>query len=143
MRLNIDVKEIVTDLQAAQMAPLTLAYIGDSVFDLYVRTALVLNKVGNNGMLHTRSSGIVNARAQAKFAHSLEADLTERELNIFMRGRNAKSATVPKNMSVADYRYATAVEALLGYLYLTGQEDRLNELLNGLKPQIEDDKYEA
>ena len=134
---------MLAGVEAARIAPLTLAYIGDSVFDLYVRTTLVLDKAGNTGRLHNKSSGVVNARAQAVFAHSIEDSLSEEESDIFRRGRNAKSATVPKNMSVADYRYATAVEALVGYLYLTGQTERIGALLGRLAVNgREDDETE-
>ncbi|MDL2237535.1 Mini-ribonuclease 3 [Christensenellaceae bacterium OttesenSCG-928-K19] len=126
-------REAMTEAQAAQLAPLTLAYVGDSVFDLFVRTVLIQRHTGNAGALHKKSVKMVNARAQAAFGNSIRDGLTERELNIFMRGRNAKSATVPKNMSVSDYKHATAVEALVGYLYLTGQNERLNELLGGME----------
>lgn len=132
MRLTIDQTDVLAEAEAAQLPPLTLAYIGDSVYDIYVRTHFILESRGSAGTLHTLSSRVVNARAQAGFARSIEELLTEREHNIFTRGRNAKSATVPKNMSVADYRYATAAEAVIGYLYLTGQQQRLGELLDML-----------
>ncbi|HBU12967.1 MAG TPA: Mini-ribonuclease 3 [Clostridiales bacterium] len=122
-------REAMTPERAAQLAPLTLAYVGDSVFDLFVRTMLILKETGGAGLLHKESVKLVNARAQAAFAGRIKESLTERELNVFMRGRNAKSATTPKNMSVADYRHATAAEALIGYLYLSGQHERLKELL--------------
>ncbi len=127
----IDQSEAVSQEKAAQMPPLVLAYIGDSVYDMYVRTQLVLNHAGGAGMLHSMSTGIVNARAQAALARQVEDGLTDREKDVFRRGRNAKSATTPKNMSVADYRYATAIEAVVGYLYLTGQDERLAALLAG------------
>lgn len=124
--------DILSETAAAQLPPLTLAYIGDCVFELYVRTKLTLKGTGNAGTLHRESVGIVNARAQAEFAHGVENALSERERDVFRRGRNAKSGTAPKNMSVVDYRYATAVEAVVGYLYLSGQDERLEEILNGL-----------
>jgi ribonuclease-3 family protein len=133
----------LTEIQAAQVSPLSLAFVGDSVFDLYVRAVLVREGAGGAGVLHSLSSGVVNARAQAVFSRGMEAGLTERERRIFLRGRNAKSATVPKNMSVADYRYATAAEALVGYLYLTGQSGRLEDLLCGLEILPYKDKHET
>jgi len=114
---------------ARQLSPLVLAYIGDTVFDLYVRTGLVLAEKGGAGELHRRSVALVNARAQAQLARSVYERLAADEKDIFMRGRNAKSATVPKNMSVADYRQATALEAVLGYLYLTGRTAKIEEIL--------------
>ena len=121
------------DDKARQIAPLALAFVGDTVFDLYVRTHFVISGGGGAGALHRKSSAVVNARSQAVFAHSIETLLNEDEKNIYMRGRNAKSGTIPKNMSVADYRYATAAEALVGYLYLTGRMERLKELLSHLE----------
>ena len=114
---------------ARQMNPLVLAYIGDTVFDLYVRTSLVLQGKGNAGTLHRMSVGLVNARSQAQLARRVADRLDEDAKDIFMRGRNAKSATVPKNMSVADYRQATALEAVLGYLYLTGRTAKIEEIM--------------
>jgi len=123
----------LTAQAAAQLPPLTLAFVGDSVFDLYVRTKYALTSNKNAGQLHAMSVKIVNARAQAAFAHSIMDELTEEEKRIFLRGRNAKSATIPKNMSVADYRHATAIEAVIGYLYLCGQEARIRTLFEYLK----------
>lgn len=114
---------------ARQLSPLVLAYIGDTVFDLYVRTSLVLKRRGNAGALHRQSVALVNARAQAQLARRVFENLDADEKDIFMRGRNAKSATVPKNMSVADYRQATALEAVLGYLYLTGRTGKMEDIL--------------
>ncbi len=114
---------------ARQLNPLVLAYIGDTVFDLYVRTSLVLGGKGNAGALHRMSVTLVNARAQAALARRVKDRFSEDEKDIFMRGRNAKSATVPKNMSVADYRQATALEAVVGYLYLTGRTGKIEEIL--------------
>ncbi|MEA4853985.1 MAG: ribonuclease III domain-containing protein [Christensenella sp.] len=129
---NIKAEYIMENSKAAQVAPLTLAYIGDSVFDLYVRTKYVLNCSKKAGKLHAMSIKLVNARAQAQFAHRWLEELTEEEKEIFMRGRNAKSPSAPKNMSVADYKYATAIEAVVGYLYLTGQAERIDEMLTTL-----------
>ncbi|MEA5003417.1 MAG: ribonuclease III domain-containing protein [Christensenella sp.] len=126
----------LTEDKASQIAPLTLAYIGDSVFDLYVRTKYALNSQKNAGKLHSMSIRIVNARAQAAFAHEWMERFTDAEKEVFMRGRNAKSPTVPKNMSVADYKYATAMEAVIGYLYLSGQMERANEILGTLEFEL-------
>lgn len=110
-------------------SPLALAYIGDGVFDLIIRS-YVLNK-GNMQVnkLHRHTSSIVKAQTQAKMAAFLEPSLSEEEDAIYKRGRNAKSHTTAKNASVGDYRKATGFEALLGYLYLKGQNDRLMELV--------------
>lgn len=121
-------RELMTREAARQSNPLVLAYIGDTVWDLFVRTSLVLEGRGNTGALHRLSSKMVNAQAQAHVARRVFETLSDDEKNIFMRGRNAKSATVPKNMSVADYRYATALEAVVGYLYLTGQPQKIEDI---------------
>ncbi len=129
----IDDGDKLEDIEAAQLAPLVLAFIGDTVFDLYVRSHYTLKVGGGAGALHGMSSKVVNARAQAAFAREVEPLLDEREHNVYMRGRNAKSATAPKNMDIIDYRHATAVEALIGYLYLTGRSGRILELFSKLE----------
>lgn len=127
---------------AFQVAPLSLAYVGDTVFDLYVRTWLVREKAGDVGKMHKIASSIVNAAAQARYAKTVLPQLTEQEKDIFMRGRNAKTNTIPKNMSAADYHYATALEAVVGFLYLRGQIGRIQELLRGLQTLDEGDANE-
>ena len=124
---------VLSEEKAAQLAPLTLAYIGDSVFDLYVRTKYALNSQKNAVKLHAMSIRLVNARSQAAFAHRWMEQFTAAEKEVFMRGRNAKSQTVPKNMSVADYKYATAMEAVIGYLYLSGQSQRISDILGTME----------
>ncbi len=119
----------MTQDEARQLSPLVLAYLGDTVYDLYIRTSLVLEGRGNAGALHQISIKFVNARSQAQLARRILGSFSEDEKAVFMRGRNAKSATVPKNMTVADYRQATALEAVLGFLYLTGQVDRIEEII--------------
>ena len=109
-------------------SPLTLAYIGDAVFDLIIRS-LVVDKCNTQAnKLHQKTSAIVKAGTQATMILALEPLLTPEELEIYHRGRNAKSPTVAKNASVADYRKATGFEAVMGYLYLTDQFDRALEL---------------
>lgn len=110
-------------------APLTLAIIGDSVYDLYVRTRLSEGGSLPTNTIHKTAISYVKAAAQAKSVHAISNSLTEEELAIFKRGRNAHSATVPKNASVADYRAATGFEALLGYLFLKDMPERLEEIL--------------
>jgi ribonuclease III family protein len=106
---------------------LSLAYIGDTIYDLYIRGCLVKNNMGKVEDLHTLASGIVNARAQAEAAKLLHDKLTEREADIFRMGKNAKSMP-PKNMSREDYSQATGLEAVIGYLYLMGNKARTDEL---------------
>ncbi len=111
-----------------ELSPVALAYIGDTVYDLHVRTFLVSRRAGRIEGMHKLATSVVNARAQAQAAQLLVRDFTERELEIFRSGRNAKS-TPPKNMSREDYSLATGLEAVIGYLSLTGQETRVEALL--------------
>ena len=106
-------------------SPLTLAFIGDAVFDLVIRTVVVLEGNRRANDLNAKKVGYVNAAAQASLIKRIEPLLTDEERDIFKRGRNARSVTVAKNQSVSDYRKATGLEALCGYLYLKGETDRL------------------
>ncbi len=110
-------------------SPLTLAFMGDCVFDLYVRSILVGN--GNRGVngLHKDKSNLVKAQTQAAMAEQMQEILTEEEKEVYRRGRNAKTSSSAKNADISDYHKATGFEALLGYLYLQGKEDRLLELV--------------
>lgn len=110
-------------------SPLVLAYIGDGVFDLIIRSYVVNQGNVQVNKMHRHTSSIVKAQTQAQMAARLEPLLTEEEESFYKRGRNAKSHTTAKNASVGDYRKATGFEALVGYLYLTGQNDRLMELM--------------
>lgn len=109
-------------------SPLTLAFIGDCIFDLIIRTVIV--ERGNRAPdgLHKSKSRIVKAETQAAMVEALMDELTEDEKGFYRRGRNAKSYTTAKNASIGDYRKATGFEALLGYLYLTDQMSRILEL---------------
>lgn len=110
-------------------SPLTLAYIGDDVYDLVVRTVVVErgNRAANG--LHKTTSNLVKAQTQAQLAEAVMEKLTDHEKSVYRRGRNAKSYTSAKNASISDYRKATGLEALIGYLYLTDQTDRVLELM--------------
>ena len=110
-------------------SPLTLAYIGDGVYELVIRTILV--KKGNCpvNQLHKKASSLVKAGAQSKMMELLEPDLTEEELAVYKRGRNAHSPTMAKHATMADYRRATGFEALMGYLYLKEDYSRIVELV--------------
>ena len=110
-------------------SPLTLAFLGDNVFDLVIRTILVERGNRSVNVLHRQKSGLVKASAQAQMAELLEESFTEEEKAVYKRGRNAKSVTMPKNARVADYRKATGLEALMGYLYLLGRNERILELI--------------
>lgn len=110
-------------------SPLTLAYIGDAIYDLVIRTIVVErgNRSANN--LHKKTVTYVNARVQARMIDVLEEELTEEETAVYHRGRNAKSYTTAKNASVIEYRKATGLEALCGYLYLQGRQERMLYLI--------------
>ena len=110
-------------------SPLTLAYIGDAIYELVIRTILVEKGNTQVNKLHQRASKLVKASAQSEIIEKLKPYLTEEETGIFKRGRNAKSFTMAKNASMSDYRRATGFEALMGYLYLTEQWDRMLELI--------------
>lgn len=115
------------DCDPKQLSPLTLAFIGDCVFELFVRERLVCAANCPVQQLHNQSVAQVCCGAQAKAIEKLMGHLTEEEVSVYKRGRNAKS-TAPKNASVADYHAATGLEALFGYLYLQGNIQRLREL---------------
>lgn len=110
------------------LSPLTLAFIGDCVYELFVREALVTEANRPAGKLHAQKVRYVSAAAQAKAYRFIEDSLTEKESNIFKRGRNAHTTHTPKNMTNADYHTATGIEALFGFLYLSGETERLREL---------------
>ena len=128
------------DVDLRNYSPLTLAFLGDCVFDLIIRTVIV--ERGNRApeSLHRKKSAVVKAQTQARMAEAILESLSEEELSVYKRGRNAKSYSVAKNASVSDYRRATGFEALLGYLYLQDKEDRVIELvkfaLNRLELEI-------
>lgn len=110
-------------------SPLTLAFVGDCVYDLIVRSVVVERANASPNTLHKKKSEVVKASAQAQQAEALLPQLTEEELAVYKRGRNAHSYTTAKNASVADYRKATGLEALYGFLYLTERTDRILSLM--------------
>ena len=117
------------EVDIKEYSSLTLAYIGDGIYDLIIRT-LVVNK-GNKQVqkLHLETSALVNAGTQSKMMRVLQEQLTEEEHAVYKRGRNAKSVSPAKNQSVTDYRRATGFEALLGYLYLKKEWQRILDLV--------------
>ena len=121
--------KIYTKAELLNMKPLALAFVGDCVYELYIRNFLITEKYRDVNELHRKSVFYVKAKAQAHILHTLEEELTEDEQNFVRRGRNAHPHTVPKNANVIDYRYATAYEALIGYLYLSGNSERLRYIL--------------
>lgn len=120
---------ILPEDKTVSYAPLGLAYIGDAVHALYVRCRLLEEGDKRVHDLHELTSRHVKAAAQSKTIFFLMQKLTEEEVAIYKRGRNAKSYTVPKHADVADYRHATGFEALIGYLYMKGNKERLEDLL--------------
>lgn len=122
-------------------SPLTLAYIGDGIYELLIRTIVICEGNCPPQKLHKKSSNLVKAEKQSQMMEILEPILTEEEYTVYKRGRNAKSYTMAKNATMSDYRRATGFEALMGYLYLTDQNIRMIDLIKiGLKA---DTKHET
>ncbi|MFT8319577.1 MAG: Mini-ribonuclease 3 [Bacillus sp. (in: firmicutes)] len=119
------------NINEKQLNSLALAYMGDAVLEIYVRRHLLHNGKVRPNHLHREATKYVSAKGQAKVVHQLmeETFFTEEELAVLKRGRNAKSGTIPKNTDVQTYRYSTGFEAVLGYLYLAGREERLEEVI--------------
>lgn len=115
------------------LSPLTWAYIGDCIYELYIRTDLVNKTKLKPHKLHIETIKYVKAKAQANILKSIESNLTEKELEIVRRARNSENHHLPKNAEPADYMYSTAFEGLIGYLYLTKQDTRLKEILKMCK----------
>lgn len=110
-------------------SPLTLAYIGDAIYDVFIRSVAVARGNRSAAVLHKTVSTLVKAETQARLIHVLREELTEEETIIYKRGRNAKSRNSAKNASLGEYQKATGFEALLGYLYLSGHTNRAIELV--------------
>lgn len=119
----------LTPQTARGYSPLALAFVGDSVYEAFIRTRLVLSANQSAAKLHRAAVHFVRAGAQAQAMQTILPTLSEEEADIYKRGRNTHSHTVPKNADVTEYRAATGFEALVGYLYLSGQNDRLNRVM--------------
>lgn len=130
------------DIKVDTLSPLTLAFTGDAVFSLFVREMLVVDANRPVGKLHKLSVNWVKAEAQSKGMRAILPLLTEKETEVFKRGRNAHTSHTPKNQSGCDYHYATGFEALVGYLYLKDETERLTLLLNEVIKAIEVDESE-
>ncbi|MGL5380185.1 Mini-ribonuclease 3 [Clostridium sp.] len=126
--------------EARRLNPLQLALIGDGVYEIFIRNYILSNnKELSAHKIHVKAIGYVKAKSQSTIMHNIEELLNEDEQYIYKRGRNTKSATVPKNANVRDYRNATGFEALIGYLYLSGDKDRLSYILEScVKVELED-----
>ena len=123
----IERKRSVSDVNT--LSPLTWAYVGDCVFELFVRTHLTNTTRLKPHMLHVEAIKYVKADAQVRLLHKIEKKLTDEEKDIVRRGRNAENHHVPKSSTIEEYSNSTAFEALIGYLYLTKQDERLKEIL--------------
>lgn len=121
--------------KARQLSVSTLAFVGDAVYGLLVRTMLA-DTDRPSGQLHTASVEFVKASAQAKAFGCIESKLTEEETAVFKRGRNFHTKNTPKNASGMDYHIATGLESLFGFLYLSGQANRIDELFNKIRQEI-------
>lgn len=117
------------DISPNQVSPLSLAYIGDAVYELYIRTYIMRHTNMPVSKLHKAATRFVSARAQAIIFHKIADKLTEEEYDVFKRGRNAHSYTSAKNADIIDYRTATGLEALLGYLYVSKSNERLEQVI--------------
>ncbi|MBQ8297586.1 MAG: ribonuclease III [Ruminococcus sp.] len=121
-------KIFLTEREAGSYSPLSLAFLGDSVYDTLVREYLLRKANMPVSKLHSMKIKLVCAEFQSKAYDVIFDELTEREQAILKRGRNATGNTIPKHADAAEYRRATALESLLGYLYLTGQNERISQL---------------
>ncbi len=118
------------EVDAGMYSPLVLAYVGDAVYEIMIRTKVVNGGSVQVNKLHKHSAALVKAETQAKMVMALMEEFTEEEMAVYKRGRNAKSYTMAKNASMKDYRMATGFEALVGYLYLSENHQRLVELVS-------------
>ena len=117
------------EVDIREYSPLTLAYIGDSIYDLVIKTLMISRGNRPVNQLHRMTSSLVQASAQSRMMRTLQGLLTEEEHAVYKRGRNAKSVSPAKNQSVTDYRRATGFEALMGYLYLEKERERMLTLI--------------
>lgn len=115
---------------ALQYSPLVWAYMGDAIYEAFIREYVIKQGLCKNGLLHKKSIKFVSAKGQCNILKAIEEHLTEEELDIVRRGRNSNPHSTAKNADIIEYKYATGFEALVGFLYLTEQKDRLNEILN-------------
>ncbi len=131
------------EVDLREYSPLTLAYIGDCIFDLIIKTIVISEGNAQVQKLHKKTSSLVQASSQSKMMRAMQDHLTEEEHGIYKRGRNAKSVSPAKNQSITDYRRATGFEALLGYLYLKKEYERILELVKIGLDSLEDNHSES
>ncbi|MEY2195934.1 Mini-ribonuclease 3 [Neobacillus sp. BF23-41] len=136
--------EYENTVDVKQLNSLALAYMGDAIYETYVRRHLLYSGKVRPNQLHRTGTTYVSAKAQSQILFQMMDHklLDEEELAVVMRGRNAKSGTVPKNTDVQTYHYSTAFEALMGYLYLTGKKERLEALISRAFSYVEQRKEE-
>lgn len=125
----LKLSEEKSSLIPSQYSPLVLAYMGDAVYELVIRSHVVKEANMQVNKMHKKTTQLVKAQTQARMIMALEAELTPEEHAVYKRGRNAKSVTMAKNATMKDYRMATGFEALMGYLYLNGELQRMIELI--------------
>lgn len=109
--------------------PLKLAYIGDAIYEIYIRRYLIENYKDKMNIIHKKSTKYVSAKAQADILRKIEEILTDEEKSVIRRGRNTKSNSVPKNTDISEYKYSTGFEALIGYLYLSKKIERIDQII--------------
>lgn len=124
-----DVNKDITGEDIMMLSPLQLAYVGDAVYELLIRTNILKKELSVNH-LHKSAKKYVKAEGQSKIVHFLEPILTENEKYYVKKGRNTKTNSSPKNADLIDYKYATGFECLMGYLYLTNQDERLAQIFD-------------
>lgn len=141
MKIDSYIRECfgIKDVDIRTYSPLTLAFIGDGIYDLIIRTMIVGRGNTKASQLHQHTSHLVKAHSQSAMLEYMLPVMTEEEVAVYKRGRNAKSPTMAKNATMSDYRRATGFEALMGYLYLSDRFERIMELvrlgLDGLKKE--------
>lgn len=128
----------VEEYDIRTVSPLKLAYLGDAVFEIIIRTMVLDTTGGPVKKLHKKTSSLVNAATQSAMITAILPELTEQEETVFRRGRNAKTSTMSRHADIQDYRNATGLEALYGYLYLTNQTERAVNLLKYAMERMED-----
>lgn len=129
MEIEDIIKGTKSELEVNTMSPLVWAYIGDAVYEMHIRTYLINTTKLKPNKLHIESIKYVKAKAQAEILNKIQDKLTEEEKDIVRRTRNTQNHHLPKNAELKDYMYATAFEGLIGYLFLTNQKERLDEIL--------------
>ncbi len=122
----------MTDVEARSIPSLALAYLGDSVYEVYVRRHLILSGMTDVNKLHREAVGYVSAVSQSQFLQAIGGQLTAEERDVVRRGRNARINTKPQSCGLQDYKRATSLEALIGYLYMTGRTGRIEEIMKSI-----------